>query len=1743
MKKLIALIGAVATAFGLYAVGPAKFATSFESRDAGVAEGKFTPGNGWTWIGDALDLLVYNGDAYAYGEDAYARRDEEFVDTDNLNYLKLETGTNTLVREVGGNVFLDQLVKFTGFEEPQTNLVDGAKIAVWMSGVETEGTEGEDGYIAGETNLYVTCAKVAGGKVEQVALKIAGEYKLDTWYRLTIKSLGSIYGDDPTDAARAGFIVYVDGHQVAAVGDEAKTLIQYAAEMTDVAKGYMAKGQLFPAVDTTDATFATVGYQGIGWVDDIILDSEGPEFAKTVEVTADDLAVENARVILVKQNGEPVEGDGPWTVKPGDILVSYAADGAFIVKNGNDVKWSWDGSAFVIDEEAEIEVVPAVAEIEGEYYETLEEALVDVEALLADGAAQVEVGILADGVEYGEFYSFSMGTIIVTKGDQLNPAGRWVITVSDESEDNIVTDQFGAMPEKQISVASGVEDGVQFNLSGVIYGNGRVDTLVEVDGTTTLVDALTIGETYDVENGAGAVLKTTVLNVDGNQITLVGKGKVISGTELTADMFTNEAEDLDISYDEGTKLWTAQIKQAPTTGFMVIIAGVEGEVYQDFADAVAAAPADATIKLLSDVEVSGNVLRNVNLTLDLNGMTLDAGSGSFIQVIEDATLTINGTNGTVRGRINVGRQLGTAPNYIADNGNLVINGGTYIVDLEGGQTVIHVNGSCDDCDVTINDAVITSTNDNGVQFNGKGTYAINNSTITGATAIYMKGGDLTIDEDSVITATKAEYTAPVANRNGSNPTGDAIVMDTMTGYKGEIALTVADGATITKQATGASAIRETITGGDTTTTIKIDAPQIADIALTDSFIAKVVDGTAQLPGKVAVVGTTTFTTLQAAVNAANAGDTVTLIADATDAVVFEKAGAFTLDLNTKTLTMTAGEQAAVKVDNAGADVTITGGNITIPQGDGFCVWARQGNVTIEDGNFTNDSNDDYCVYAGGGVSPNFLASSVTILGGTFNNLSAEQYKWNPARMKLNLNTQNGNEDAVIIVQGGTFSADPAQGDDSGTPASFVADGFCSFVNGDSLYEVAPAIAQVGDKTYPSLAAAVAAAADDDTITLLADTTDAVVFAQAGEFTLDLNDFALTMKSGEQAAVKVDNADANVTITGGAITIPQGAGFCVWARQGNVTIEDGYFTNDSNDDYCVYAGGGVSPNFLTSKVTINGGSFINVNTEGYKYNPNLKSLALNVQNGGKGVIEVKGGTFSADPAGGDDSTVPASFVADGYVSTYDEATQLYSVAQSVPEVPVAKIGDKEFSTLAAAFEAAGANDKVEMLSNVELDSALIINEKDVTFDLGGFTLKAVDGYTGDLLTVTNSLFEVTNGVLNVAANAVRFKTDSTVKIAQDVVILEAATYKFEVEGGTLNFYGVITNTQGEVPAIHTATPGSIINIYEGAEIVANGDTIRSNPTSGEATINIYGGTLTPGQGYPTVYAYNDCVTTFNVYGGTLNHPKTDAHQAVFGLKGNAVVTPLTDACTAKFGSKDGTGWSLDRTLADWCASGFAPVLGQDGYYTIQAVYNVTIAPAENGTVETSVTNNIVEGTEVTITATPATGYEIDTIAVTNGDAEVKVENNKFAMPAGNVKVYATFKSTAVPEDWEHPVVPIGETTTAAEAWPSLAEGPLAKANAGKLKKWAETQKVDFSVADEIKVDAFLLNCENTDAAVAEAKAAFKIPAITINGDTVTVTEPTGEFNGTIKIMGSTTVDGAYDHEKTTGDKFFKAVLSL
>ena len=72
------------------------------------------------------------------------------------------------------------------------------------------------------------------------------------------------------------------------------------------------------------------------------------------------------------------------------------------------------------------------------------------------------------------------------------------------------------------------------------------------------------------------------------------------------------------------------------------------------------------------------------------------------------------------------------------------------------------------------------------------------------------------------------------------------------------------------------------------------------------------------------------------------------------------------------------------------------------------------------------------------------------------------------------------------------------------------------------------------------------------------------------------------------------------------------------------------------------------------------------------------------------------------------------------------------------------------------------------------------------------------------------------------------------------------------------------------------------------------------------------------------------------------------------------------------------------------------------------YTVTVTTPTNGSVTPNKASGVKRGETVTLTVTPSTGYELDTLTVTGSSGTVEVNNNQFVMPDSNVTVVASFK---------------------------------------------------------------------------------------------------------------------------------------
>ena len=214
-----------------------------------------------------------------------------------------------------------------------------------------------------------------------------------------------------------------------------------------------------------------------------------------------------------------------------------------------------------------------------------------------------------------------------------------------------------------------------------------------------------------------------------------------------------------------------------------------------------------------------------------------------------------------------------------------------------------------------------------------------------------------------------------------------------------------------------------------------------------------------------------------------------------------------------------------------------------------------------------------------------------------------------------------------------------------------------------------AVAKIGDVYYVTLADAVAAAEDGETVTLLADLVSANALTQRVDvnasgkaITIDLNGktIAVTHTSGNGSAFNIVSGTVTIkngTIDGtgvmegtaGGVTVADGICLVTVRSGATLNLEDGVaMVVNSKNGCCVYP-------FDGGTVNISGGTYENKTTEVYQYKDGFRGMTVNQENVADQLIHITGGTFKGnDPQLGDDST-GARFVESGYVAMPADGT--------------------------------------------------------------------------------------------------------------------------------------------------------------------------------------------------------------------------------------------------------------------------------------------------------------------------------------------------------------------------------------------------------------------------------------------------------------------------------------------------------
>lgn len=451
---------------------------------------------------------------------------------------------------------------------------------------------------------------------------------------------------------------------------------------------------------------------------------------------------------------------------------------------------------------------------------------------------------------------------------------------------------------------------------------------------------------------------------------------------------------------------------------------------------------NGVITLMENVELTNGLNYTKDVTIVLNGHTITRTNGqkTALMITNGATMTIDGSvaGSAINGTIVVGYSTPSVT-----NGKLIINGGTYTATVTD-DCVVQTNGLCDNCEITATNATFNSTDDT-FYLAGNGTYRLENCEINGYTGIYMKSGSLTLN-NTTIKAT-GTYADPVANGNGASSTGDGIILDAKTGYKGNINLNI-NGGSISSN--NAYAIRETYTDSTATAThsIMVNGGTYTSskdaINVSEYFKKAVASGVSSIS-----ISGGTFSDLSALdYLAEGANVTVKLAADTTKDVTIPAGTTVTLDLNGHKIVNFATAQDKNVAEDSRKHTITNNGTLTIldSAGGGVVDNVSHGRaalynagtiVEIKGGKFTRsvDNSTDatsakgnswYVIYNAEGAnitkisSGEFLAlghfSSLFRNSGTINEISGGTF------------TQDGfiafkNQGTVNKISGGTFSSE------------------------------------------------------------------------------------------------------------------------------------------------------------------------------------------------------------------------------------------------------------------------------------------------------------------------------------------------------------------------------------------------------------------------------------------------------------------------------------------------------------------------------------------------------------------------------------------------------------------------------------------------------------------------------------------------------------------------------------------------
>ena len=618
---------------------------------------------------------------------------------------------------------------------------------------------------------------------------------------------------------------------------------------------------------------------------------------------------------------------------------------------------------------------------------------------------------------------------------------------------------------------------------------------------------------------------------------------------------------------------------------------------------------------------------------------------------------------------------------------------------------------------------------------------------------------------------------------------------------------------------------------------------------------------------VAKIGDKYYTTLQAAVDAAKAVDTIVLIRDiaTSETVTIADGKKITLDMNGKKITVTDNATNNYELFYIYGEMIVTGdGTIELTSTNNRAWNAmsaifhnRGGVLTIENGTFKNLGGTDMAWVVDN--SGNWYGDATTVInGGTLTST------YTAIRNRMEQNTHGASGKAILVINGGTID---------GTTSAI-------WAQAASISTVAPATGSITVNGGNIGLINTARSAGAECMTTINGGTVASFKGETGELTVNGGKITGTITichdNGDVAKYKVKKdgvyyaAVAKVGTTyyatlqeaidacsvGGKVTLvdnAKGPGVVInkditinFANYTYTLTEGVGSTGTESNGFQILAGNKVTLSAGTLKVAEEAADKFYILVQNYAdlscFNMKLDGTYLDkwsktdgdsyVLSNNSGYISLTGKTYITTNNDGDKAfafdACDSKYYADKPVVFAATTVKIdgKAISESYDKIEAAaRIGSTQFfASLKEAFAYASNGNTIKLMADVAVSEG-ITNTKKVTLDLNGKTITGTDNATGSFAIITNKgqLTITGNGKITLTATNNRGWNAYSSVISNTVggkLIVESGT--IEHRGGTDMAYGIDNLTNGKGTYAETIiNGGTIMSTYRAIRMFLNG----------------------------------------------------------------------------------------------------------------------------------------------------------------------------------------------------------------------------------------------------------------------------------------------------------------------------------